>query len=117
MKRADLEHVIRAAATVSDDPEIVVVGSQAILATYPDAPEELCVSADANVYPRNHPERADLIDGSLGELSPFHETFGYYAQGVGRETIVGPEGWPLAPEHRDRIIAQSEADYRDSKTE
>ncbi len=27
---------------------------------------------EADVYPKNHPERSDLIDGSIGELSPFH---------------------------------------------
>jgi hypothetical protein len=93
MNRLQLEHVIRAASTISEDDEIVVVGSQAILGRYPDAPEELCLSADADVYPRNHPDRADLIDGSIGELSPFHETYGYYAQGVGPKTAVLPTGW------------------------
>jgi len=93
MNRLQLEHVIRAAATISEDDEIVVIGSQAILGRYPDAPEELCLSADADLYPRNHPERADLIDGSIGELSPFHETYGYYAQGVGPRTAILPTGW------------------------
>ena len=76
LNRAQLEHVIRAAATIAGDAEIVVVGSQAILGRYPEAPPELLVSADVDVYPRNHPERADLIEGSIGELSPFHETYG-----------------------------------------
>lgn len=93
MTRAQLEHVIRAAATITSDPDIVVIGSQAILGQFPDAPAELLVSNEADVYPKRHPERADLIDGSIGELSPFHETFGYYAQGIGRETAVVPEGW------------------------
>ncbi len=93
MNRLQLEHVIRAAATISEDDEIVVIGSQAILGRYPDAPEELCLSADADLYPRNHPDRADLIDGSIGELSPFHETYGYYAQGVGPRTALLPAGW------------------------
>jgi len=93
LNRAQLEHVIRAAATIAGDTEIVVVGSQAILGRYPKAPPELLVSADVDVYPRNHPERADLIEGSIGELSPFHETYGYYAQGVGDRTAVLPEGW------------------------
>jgi hypothetical protein len=53
----------------------------------------LLVSADVDLYPRNHPERADLIEGSIGELSPFHETYGYYAQGVGERTAVLPQGW------------------------
>lgn len=93
MNRAQLEHVIRAAATIAEDDELVIVGSQAILGQYPDAPDELLVSADVDLYPRNRPERADLIDGSIGELSPFHETFGYYAQGVGERTAVVPAGW------------------------
>jgi hypothetical protein len=41
----------------------------------------------------NHPERADLIEGSIGELSPFHQTFGYYAQSVGEETALLPRDW------------------------
>jgi len=93
MNRAQLEHVIRAAATIADDDEIVVIGSQAVLGQFPDAPPELLRSMEADVWPRHHPERWDLVDGSIGELSPFHETFGYYAQGVGPETAVLPEGW------------------------
>jgi hypothetical protein len=98
VNRFQLEHVIRAAASIAQDSEIVVIGSQAILGSHPDAPAELCVSADADLYPRNHPERSDLIDGSIGELSPFHETYGYYAQGVGQRTAVLPEGW------EDRLV-------------
>ncbi|HEX9186337.1 MAG TPA: DUF6036 family nucleotidyltransferase [Vicinamibacteria bacterium] len=93
MNRSQLEHVIRAAATIAGDTEIVVIGSQAILGRYPEAPAELLASADVDVYPKNHPERADLVEGSIGELSPFHDTYGYYAQGVGAGTAVLPDGW------------------------
>ena len=93
MKRDQLEHIIGAAATIADDDEIIVVGSQSILGQFPHAPAELCRSMEADVWPRNHPERWELIDGSIGELSPFHETFGYYGQGVGEETAVLPRGW------------------------
>jgi hypothetical protein len=91
--RAQLEHVIRAAATIADDPDIVVIGSQAVLGQFPHAPAALLVSAEADVYPLHHPERADLVDGSIGELSPFHQTFGYYAHGVGEKTAIVPSGW------------------------
>jgi hypothetical protein len=37
MTRAQLEHVIRAAATIAEDDEIVVTGSQAILGQFPQA--------------------------------------------------------------------------------
>lgn len=93
MNREQLEHVIGSAATIADDDEIVVIGSQAILGQFPDAPLELCRSMEADVWPRHHPERAELIEGSIGELSLFHETFGYYAQGVGPETAVLPDDW------------------------
>lgn len=93
MTREQLEHIIRAAAMISEDDEIVIIGSQAILGQYPNAPAELCVSVEAEVFPKNRPERWDLIDGSIGELSPFHETFGYYAQGVSEDTATLPRGW------------------------
>lgn len=98
MTREQLEHLIRAAATLAEDDEIVVIGSQAILGRYPEAPAALLVSVEADLYPRHHVERADLIDGSIGEGSPFHETFGYYAHGVGPETAVLPPGW------QDRLV-------------
>ena len=50
-------------------------------------------SAEADVYPRNHPERADEIDAAIDELSRFHETHGYYAHGVSPKTAILPVGW------------------------
>ena len=43
--------------------------------------------------------RGELIDGSIGEGSPFDRTFGYYAHGVEDTTAILPEGW------RERLIA------------
>jgi hypothetical protein len=93
MTRDQLEHLIRVAADIAQDDEIIVIGSQALLAQFPDAPPSLRVSVEADLYPKNRPERADLIDGSVGEASPFHDTYGYYAQGVGQETATLPSGW------------------------
>lgn len=93
MKRSELEHLIRAAGAIADDREIVVIGSQSVLAQFPDAPAALLASMEADVYPRNRPDRADLIDGAIGEGSHFHEQFGYYAQGVGESTATLPKGW------------------------
>lgn len=93
MLRPHLEHVIRAGAQIADDENLVIVGSQAVLGSHPDAPPSLLVSVEADLYPREHPERAVVIDGAIGEGSPFHETFGYYAHGVGPETVKAPDGW------------------------
>lgn len=98
MMRHRLEHIIRAAAGNADARDIVIIGSQSILGSYPDAPEELLVSMEADVYPRDAPDRSILIDGAIGELSVFHETFGYYAHGVDESTAVLPEGW------KDRLV-------------
>jgi hypothetical protein len=92
MKRADLEHIIRAAAANADTDEIVVIGSQAILGTISEPPAELCQSIEADVFPKRKPGDSILIDGAIGEESMFHRTFGYYAHGVGSDTAVLPEG-------------------------
>ncbi len=98
MTREQLEHLLRAAAAVTGSDHVVVIGSQAILATVPDAPAVLLKSLEADVFTFRSAEDGVLIDGSIGELSAFHTTFGYYAHGVGQETAKLPEGW------RDRLI-------------
>lgn len=92
MTREEFEHVIRAAASVVDD-EIVVVGSQAILGQFPDAPPTLLRSLEVDLFPKHAPDRAIEIDGSLGDGSRFHETYDYYAHGIGPETVTAPIGW------------------------
>lgn len=103
MKRSDLEHILRAAGAISGDHEIVVIGSQAILGSFPDAPEELLFSFEADVYPKNKPELAILIEGAIGEESLFHQTFKYYAQEVAPGLATLPEGW------QDRLVPVSNA--------
>jgi hypothetical protein len=93
MRREDFEHVIAAAAEVSGEREIVVIGSQAILGSVPDPPEAMLFSMEADVYPLRDPAKAEEIDGSLGDGSFFHATYGYYAHGVGPETAKAPSGW------------------------
>lgn len=93
MRRADLEHLLRAAGAIVDEEDIVVIGSQAILASFPEAPAELLVSLEADLFPQHAPQKSDVIDGAIGERSPFHDTFGYYAHGVGPETAVLPYRW------------------------
>jgi len=93
MKRSQLEHVLRAAAGITGADEFVVIGSQAILGQFPDPAPDLLVSVEVDVFTWRSPDDATLIDGSIGEGSPFHATFGYYAHGVGAETAVLPDGW------------------------
>lgn len=100
MRREDLEHLIRAAGAISGSRRIVVIGSQAILGQFPyEAPTSATLSMEADLLPLDAPDKADLLTGSIGELSPFHDTFGYYGDGVSLETARLPSGW------QDRLIA------------
>jgi len=91
--REELEHAIRAACDVAQDNAVYVFGSQAILGQYPDAPAALRQSAEADIAPVNAVDMVDVIDANLGELSPFHQAFGYYVHGVAIEAAVLPAGW------------------------
>ena len=98
MDRSQLEHIVRAAAAILDTGDFVVVGSQSILGMYPQPPAPLVQSMEVDLYPRYQPERSEILSAALGELSPFHETFGIYADGVSETTAKLPDGW------RDRLV-------------
>jgi hypothetical protein len=93
MTREELEHIIRASADITNQYEFVIIGSQSMLGSVPRPEPEFTVSMEADIYPLQNPALADEIDGAIGEGSQFHETHGYYAQGVGPETAILPEGW------------------------
>ena len=97
MKRAEFEHAIRSAGAIVGAREVLVIGSQALHASVAGKlPPEALRSVEVDVAAlHGDPEGklADLIDGSIGEASMFHETFGYYAQGVVETTAVLPAGW------------------------
>lgn len=99
MTRDELEHIIRAAADITDQYEFIIVGSQSILGAVPHPHEAFTVSMEADIYPKEAPELAEVIEGRMGEGSDFHETHGYYAQGVGPETAILPADW-LGRVHR-----------------
>jgi hypothetical protein len=105
VKREDLEHILRAASHITCDPDVLVVGSQAILGTFTEdeLPEgaHASIEVDVTFFNDYNNERSDQVDMSLGEDSLFHQTFGYYAQGVNIEVAVLPEGW------QDRVVLLS----------
>jgi hypothetical protein len=101
VKRDEFEHAIRAAGAVLGVREILVIGSQALHASVRGAlPPEATRSVEVDIAAMKDPDGrlADLVDGSIGEASMFHATFGYYAHGVVARTAVLPAGW------RNRLI-------------
>lgn len=97
MTRQQLEHLLRAAARIAGAEDLLVIGSQSILGSFPHSalPAAATGSLEADIALFDDPDetRTDLIDGSIGEGSPFHAEFGVYAQGVGLRTAVLPDGW------------------------
>jgi hypothetical protein len=95
VNRAQLAHILRAAAIV-DDPNILVVGSQSVLATFDEdeLPDAATASMEVDLAYFDDPteDKADAVDGAIGELSAFHEMNGVYAQGVSVRTAVLPGG-------------------------
>lgn len=105
MRRDQLEHAIRAACQIVDAPAVIVVGSQAILATYreEDLPAAATMSMEIDIVPIADDNEetirlGDLIEGTAGELSPFESAHGFSIDGVDLSTSALPEGW------RDRLV-------------
>lgn len=94
MRRSDLEHLIRAAGAISGSKRVIVIGSQSILGQFPSgAPARATLSVEADLLPIDAPEMADLITGTIGELSAFHDSWGYFGDGVSIDTAVLPQDW------------------------
>jgi hypothetical protein len=58
----------------------------------------LPVEADIAFFDDAHNAKSDMVDGAIGEDSLFHQTFGYYRQGVSISTAILPAGW------EDRLV-------------
>ena len=109
VNRQQLHHLIRAAGAVLNVDGVLVIGSQAVHGSILGAPIPGEYSMEADIAlpgaePGQAEAAADLIDGAIGEQSLFHETHGYYAQGVTESTAKLPEGW------QDRVIADKAED-------
>jgi hypothetical protein len=105
MRRGQLEHAIRTACQIIEQPAVVVVGSQAILGTFAEdqLPPEATMSIEIDILPiaddNDETTRlADLIEGVAGEWSPFEQQHGFSIDGVDQLTSVLPDGW------RDRLV-------------
>lgn len=92
MKRSELEHLLRAAGSVLNEKQFIVIGSQSILGRFPDAPAPLLISAEIDVIAKNRKSNTDILE-AIGEASRFHDEFGYYIDPVDTNTAVLPKDW------------------------
>ena len=102
MNRRQLEHLLVVASRIAQRDDVVVIGSQAILGSYDESelPIDVTISREADFafWDDAAETISDRVDGAIGELSPFDEMYGYYAQGVSISTAILPSGW------RERLV-------------
>lgn len=103
MKKRQVDHVLRAAGRITGEKQFVIIGSQALHGKYPDVPDEIWQSAEVDLIAKKIPSKTEWLN-AIGADSPFHESFGYYADPVDETTAVLPRGW------RGRLINLPEGD-------
>ncbi|HLH93100.1 MAG TPA: DUF6036 family nucleotidyltransferase [Xanthobacteraceae bacterium] len=104
----DVERTVRAIATEFDTDTVVIIGSQAILLGWPDPPPVLRHSPEIDAFPGcttiwearekarfpdETPDASEHINALFGDGSQFHETHGFYIDGVDKNTAVLPKDW------------------------
>src|SRR5690242_18804684 len=92
MKKQHVDHVLRAAGRITGEKQFVIIGSQALHGKYPDLPDDIVLSAEVDLIASKTPDRTEWLN-VIGVHSPFHESFGYYADPVDETTAVLPKGW------------------------
>jgi hypothetical protein len=92
MKSSQVEHVIRAASKICDDHEFFIFGSQSLHGKHPDVADDILASQEVDIFAKNRRDNSDYLN-VIGIDSPFHETYGYYADPVDEHTAILPKGW------------------------
>ncbi|TLY69324.1 MAG: hypothetical protein E6K47_07325 [Gammaproteobacteria bacterium] len=92
MKKQQVDHVLRAAGRITGERQFIIIGSQSLHGKYPDLPDEILTSFEVDLIASKTADRTEWLN-VIGIDSPFHETFGYYADPVDASTATLPRGW------------------------
>jgi hypothetical protein len=92
MKKHQLDHILRAAGDITRQKQFVIVGSQALHGKYPDLADDIVKFAEVDLFAPRQPDVTKLLN-EIGVDSPFHVTYGFYADPVDEGTAVLPKGW------------------------
>jgi|SRR6185503_7762328 len=92
MKKHQLDHVLRAAGRITGEKQFVIIGSQSLHGKHPDLPDDIVQSAEVDLIAKGNVARTEWLN-AIGQDSPFHEEFGYYADPVDEKTAILPTGW------------------------
>jgi hypothetical protein len=92
MKKREVDHVLRAAGRITGEKQFIIIGSQSLHGKFPDLPDDLVKSFEVDLMAAKHADRTELLN-VIGMYSPFHGSFGYYADPVDHKTATLPKGW------------------------
>jgi hypothetical protein len=92
MKKQQVDHVLRAAGVITGEKQFIIIGSQSLHGKYPDAPDDIMRSFEVDLIAAKNADRTEWLN-AIGQDSPFHEAFGYYADPVDETTAKLPRGW------------------------
>lgn len=84
----EVPRVVADAARLLQRGELVVFGSSALAFWLADAPR----SRDVDVW-IDPPERGEIVEALMGELSWYHDRHGVYVEVWAPETFAAPEDW------------------------
>ena len=93
MKIEEMAHILRASKGLTGETVFIVAGSTAVLAQFRNPPEIMVRSCEVDLYSRSAPELSEVIEGALGNGSPFHIAFGYHADSIDENTVTLPVDW------------------------
>jgi hypothetical protein len=85
MKKREVDHVLRAAGRITGEKQFIVIGSQSLHGKFPDLPDDLVKSFEVDLMASKHADRTEWLN-VIGLYSPFHDSFGYYADPVDDST-------------------------------
>jgi hypothetical protein len=92
MKKQQVDHVLRAAGRITREKQFVIIGSQSLHGEYPNLADEIVTSSEVDLVAARSPQQTGLLN-EIGVDSPFHQSYGYYADPVDIATAVLPRGW------------------------
>ena len=92
MNKQQLDHILRAAGRVTGEKQFIIIGSQSLHGKFPDLPDDIVRSAEVDLIASRASDRTEWLN-AIGVDSPFHVSFGYYADPVDEKTATFPKGW------------------------
>jgi hypothetical protein len=92
MKKRQVDHILRAAGRITGEKQFIIIGSQSLHGKFPDIADDIVRSVEVDLIAKRTSDRTEWLN-AIGQDSPFHQSFGYYADPVDDRTAVLPKGW------------------------